>query len=469
MGGLVMLRKILLTVAVLCFAFSFSSSTAIGAEKSLRLPSGPKGPGRFGAYYARLKYSPEWDKLWRVSDHPDVVVRFDDYDHRFVFWRGTSYIPHWATYDGAWYTNEFFERRGRLGGCDSMCEPMSDKQCRYSHARIIESTDARVVVHWRYSPTDLNYNLPYRDEMTGWSDWVDEYYTIYPDSVCVRKATIHSGSPVEDWIEYQEGIVVNQPGTIPEDNINFDAVSFANLKGESKTYTWTKKGGPRLKDPPDEPCIQVINFKNPTKPFTVVDPEGVHIKVYGGHGKGSYFNWWNHWPVAQEKSDTTHAKSAEKPSHSSLTHIEWKLYSHEGVSRTWIMLNGMTEKAAADLVPLAKSWLYAPEFTLRAKKKFKSDGYDPTQRAYMVNCLTANEPGKLRFTLQASADSPVNNPAVVIKNWGRGVASLKVGGKKIPKGKDFRTGYIPTVEGTDLVVWFRGESINPVKVAILPQ
>ncbi|MHC4186308.1 MAG: hypothetical protein ACYSR4_10305, partial [Planctomycetota bacterium] len=60
------------------------------AQTRLRLPSGPKGVGRFGAYYETLKYEPAWDKLWKVSDHADVVVRFDEFDHRFVFWRGTS-------------------------------------------------------------------------------------------------------------------------------------------------------------------------------------------------------------------------------------------------------------------------------------------------------------------------------------------------------------------------------------------
>ncbi|HUW20746.1 MAG TPA: hypothetical protein VMW16_15720 [Sedimentisphaerales bacterium] len=439
----------------------------LNALAPLRLPSGPEGKGRFGAYYQTLKFSLAWDELWKVSRHADVVVRFDQFDHRFVFWRGTSYIPHWATYDGAWYTNEFFERRGHLGGCNSMCEPMSDKQCRYSHVRIIESTDARVVVHWRYSPVDLNYLQPYRDEMTGWADWVDEYYTIYPDSVGVRKATIHTGSPLEHWIEYQEGIVVNQPGTIPEDNINFDAVSFANLKGESKTYVWTEKGGPPLRDPPEHPCIQLINFKNPYKPFTVVDPEQLRIKVYGGHGENSCFNWWNHWPVAQEKSDTTEATSAVRPSHSSLTHIEWKQYSQEGISRTWIMLHGMTNKPAAELAPLAKSWLYAPQLKLNSTG-YTSEGYDQTQRAYVLTCANRDEPSKLELTLAAGEDSPVINPAFVIKDWGTCDASLKVHGRTIPRGGDFRIGYRRTPESSNLIVWFRNESVKPVIVVLSP-
>jgi hypothetical protein len=434
----------------------------------LRLPAGPKGTGRFGAYYVRLKYSLTWDKLWKVSDHPDVVVRFDEFDHRFVFWRGTSYIPCWATYDGAWYTNEFFERRGHLGGCTSMCEPMSDKQCRYSHVRIVESSNARVVVHWRYSPTDLYYKLPYRDEMTEWADWVDEYYTIYPDSIGVRKATIHSGSPLNDWIEYQEGIVVNQPGTIPEDNIEFDAVTFANLKGESKTYVWERPGGPEFRDPPKPPCIQVINFKNPYDPFLVVNPEGgIRAKVYGGHGKNSYFNWWNHWPLNQAISDTTSAESAVKPSHSSLSHVEWKEYSIEGLSRTWIMLNGMTNKPAAELVPLAKSWLYAPQLK-SSSRGYVNEGYDQTQRAYVLRRKDMNKPSALKFELAASKASPVVNPAFVVKNWGKGRVSLRIEDEKVEWGKDFRFGYRDTLEGGDLIVWVKMESTKPVKISINP-
>jgi hypothetical protein len=443
----------------------------LSARIPLRLPSGPKGTGRFGAYYQTLRYSLAWDRLWKISRHADVVVSFDEFDHRFVFWRGTSYIPCWATYDGAWYTNEFFERRGHLGGCNSMCEPMSDKQCRYSHVRIVESNPARVVVHWRYSPIDLDYQHPYRDEMTGWGDWVDEYYTIYPDSIGIRKATIHSGSPQEHWIEYQEGIVVNQPGTIPEDNINFDAVTFANLEGESKTYVWTEGGGPPLRDAPEQPCIQVINFKNTYKPFTVVNPDEVRIKVYGGHGRNSHFNWWNHWPVAQEKSDTTEATSAVRPSHSSLTHIEWKQYSQDGISRTWIMMHGMTDKPAEELVTLAKSWLYAPELRLQGGlfgSEFTGEGYDPTQRAYVLKCGKMDKPSKLELTLAAGAESPVVNPAFVVKDWGASGASLRVNGKRVAAGEDFRFGHRRTAASSDLLVWFRAESRRPLRISLAP-
>jgi hypothetical protein len=432
-----------------------------------QLPSGPEGPGQFGAYYTKLKYSARWDEPWRVGDHADVVVRFDDGGHKFVFWRGTSYIPCWVTDTGIWYTNEFVERRGHHSPNTEGCvEPMSDKQCRFSHVRVIENTDARVVVHWRYAPVDVRYEHPFIDPSTGWSDWVDEYYTIYPDAVGVRKITAHSTRP-DRWMEFQEAIVVNQPGTLPDDSIELGAVSLANMKGEGKTYYWTEKGGPEFDAGPELANIFKINLKASLQPFALVAPpdDGILITPYLGHGRRSHFNWWDHWPVSQVASDGRRATSKDKPSHSSLCHIgleghattEWKDYAKGDTWRTKIMLHGMTNKAVSELVPLAKSWLNAPRLKL-ACSGCSSVGYDPTQMAYVVAC---GEPGKsCKFELEASKDSPVINPAFVIKGWGESDVELAVDGKRIKRGKDFRFGHRYTLESTDLIVWVRTESKN---------
>ncbi|MCK4750404.1 MAG: hypothetical protein KAT15_25280, partial [Bacteroidales bacterium] len=130
----------------------------------VRLPSTPLDPGEFGAFYTHLKYYPDWDKKWRVGPDPDVVVRFPDDVHKFVFWRGNNYIPHWVTEKGFWFNNEFNETWFSEGSA----EPMSDKQCRYSHVRIIESNDARVVIHWRYALNDVKYDIAWPDAYTGW-------------------------------------------------------------------------------------------------------------------------------------------------------------------------------------------------------------------------------------------------------------------------------------------------------------
>jgi hypothetical protein len=150
----------------------------------------------------------------------DVVVRFDQSPMRLVFWQGTNYVPAWVTESGKWYTDEFLETWGP--GCPDGedCEPMSDKQSVYSHASILESNDARVVVHWRYALAEVEHHKgAHADPLTGWFDWADEYWTVYPDGVAVRQQVIHT-SDLSKPHEWQETIVINGPGRKPEDNIN---------------------------------------------------------------------------------------------------------------------------------------------------------------------------------------------------------------------------------------------------------
>ena len=131
------------------------------------------------------------------------------------------------------------------------------------------------------------------------------------------------------------------------------------------------------------------------------------------------------------------------------------------------MLCGLTDKSADELVPLAKSWVQAPQLEL-ASEAFSSEGYDPTQRAYVLVCKDAGKAGKLEFTLASSQDSPVVNPGFVVKNWGQKDAGLKINGKEIRQGKNFRWGHHHRLEGSDLIVWVRVESTRPVEIAILP-
>lgn len=139
---------------------------------------------------------------------------------------------------------------------------MSDKQSRYSHVRILESSDARAVVHWRYALSELeNYKVVNPDAM-GWFDWADEYWTVYPDGIAIRKQVLRN-SDVTLPREWQESIVINGAGQRPEDNINLDAVTFTNMQGETGTYIWKLKtsqdfavpDGPQTSDKPANPNI----------------------------------------------------------------------------------------------------------------------------------------------------------------------------------------------------------------------
>lgn len=140
------------------------------------LPSGPEKMNTFGAFYTRLNYCPEWDRLWPVGEHTDVLVSFDQLPVRMVFWRGTGYCPAWVTENGKWISDQGPESWNfKTLGC---FEQMSDKQCRYSHVRIIENTEARVVVHWRTASPAIDYSFNQIDSQTGWGEWTDEYYYI---------------------------------------------------------------------------------------------------------------------------------------------------------------------------------------------------------------------------------------------------------------------------------------------------
>ncbi|MGE5357990.1 MAG: LamG domain-containing protein [Bacteroidales bacterium] len=466
------------------------------------LPAGPKGPGRFGAYYTRLKYSDDWENPWRVGDAADVVVRFDETPTRLVFWRGTSYIPAWVTENGIWYTNEFYETQSDPMTISS--EPMADKQARFSHATILESTDARVVVRWRYAPVTVNYELVHTDPLTGWGDWVEEDYTVYPDGACVRKITVYSSSPyvipgkgpgTNGFRQYHEAIIINPPATRPEDNIKTEALTLTNMKGESHTYSWadrapgetaafdaeTMKLLSRISDlepqthkwlmqPPGANILQV-NLKARYSPYVVVDPRHVAIDCYAGEiiRERSMFPWWNHWPVSQQiRSNGRWAIAPDRASHSSLAHIQsWEPYEQTPTSITMLMLNGLTDRQGQELVPLAKSWLHAPAATTDTAG-FKSEGFDRTQRAFVIARDGVASTVPLTVSLQASQDSPVVNPAIVIKNWGASDARIEVDGTAAPQGKEVRIGHVPRLEGDDLVVWIRRESASPIRVTIGP-
>jgi len=447
---------------------------AKAALSQRRLPSGPKGPGRFGAIYTTLKYYDAWDAPWRVGPDADVVVRFDESPCKFVFWRGTSYIPHWVTENGIWYDNEFNETWSELG-CH---EPMSDKQCRFSHVRIIESSNARVVVHWRYALVDNWYNLAKVDELTGWGDWTDEIYTIYPDMVAVRKVTLHSSQPAAPH-EWHEAIIVMGPGQRPEEVLHPDALTLANMKGETHAYSWEHGVPPEADEDgvvklPKNANIHWVNTKSEYKPFVAVSPDSEPVwDIYAHELRRdvSMFPWWNHWPTAQKPSDGRYAMDSDLASHSSLSHCHWKAYSQTEDSMTKIMLNGLTAKSAARLVPLAKSWSKPPELKLKKGlfgSDFESEGYDPTQRAYQLTCKQGGKPSRLEFELACTKASPAVNPAFVVKNWGRKSAALKINGKKIEQGKNFRVGHRHGLEGSDLVVWLKAESTKPLKISLSP-
>ncbi|MFO7935664.1 MAG: LamG domain-containing protein [Bacteroidales bacterium] len=409
-----------------------------------------KPSGRFGANYTRLRYYPEWDALWPVGEYMDVVVQFDELPINTIFWRGTRYSACWVSENGKWMAdqsretgNNWFLSQGPREEMPTGCiEHMSDAQCRSSRVAIIESNDARAVVNWRYLQMDVKFRQKDLPSNTGFGEWGNELYYIYPDGVGVRKVLPGRGG-------WQETIFLNEPGTRPEDNIELEACRLMNLEGECKSYTW-EHGYPDFDL--EDAVIQVINFKSEYKPFLIFR-EGGGFEVFNMEVRPGYshFPWWNHWPVAQIISDGRSAFAPDRAAHSSLS---W------GDPNGDAALYGMTDQGDQHIVALARSWNNPPNLRLE-DGAWESEGYDYTQRAYMIRGNVAG--GDLLFTLEASEKSPVHNPAFVITGWQEGRASLVMDGQEIQEGNAFRQGIEYEVDGSArLVVWIRKKTEKPV-------
>jgi Concanavalin A-like lectin/glucanases superfamily len=429
-----------------------------------KLPSGPPGVGPFGGFYTTLRYDEMWDAPRRVGADSDVVVRFDEMPVRLVSWQGTNYVPAWVTENGKWYSDEFVETGG-LPGCPFGldCEPMSDKQNQYAHVRVLESSPARTVLHFRYGQCEVERSVCANpDAETGWTDWADDYYTVYPDGVAARK-TIAWTSNFETWHEFQETMVINAAGTRPEDNIQTDALTFVNMKGETATYSWEHP--PTVIDKPSGANIQVVNLKSEWKPFQIVRPEKPQISTYVGEKTYSMFEWWNHWPVALVKSSGISAVAPDRPSHSSLSHIEGAPVGQNSNSIKKIMLDGLTNRPPSALAKLAASWISPPAIQVTGDG-FKSEGYDAGQRAFVVRGTGSQANPKLTISLAATEGSPLVNPCVVIHHWGEAGPLLKVNGRAVTWGSNYRYGLVPSLEGDSLVVWIQLEATQATTIGI---
>jgi hypothetical protein len=440
------------------------------------MPSGPPGAGPFGAFYATLKFEQSWDRPRRFGPDQDVVVRFEQSPMRLVFWQGTNFIPAWVTENGKWYTDEFLETYGRPRCPDGGdCEPMSDKQARYSHVSILESSDARAVIHWRYALAEaINYKGGNADPLTGWFDWADEYWTVYPDGVAVRKQILWSSHLDDGPHEWQETIVINGPGQRPEDNIEPDALTLENMAGESVTYHWAPKTdpffsypkGPETMDRPMNANIQIVHLKSKENPFQVVWSHGTSFAPYKDTMSNSMFEWWDHWPVAPISNSFRLAVTPDRPSEASLSHIYWDPYEKTADMESKLLLNGLTTPDGSGVVTLARSWLAPPPVEASGPGVLAQE-YDPAQRAFVIRRDAAISPRPLTITLAATPDHPLVNPAFVVENWG-GQAKVRVNGKALSGKDSVRTGVSNNEGVATFIVWLKLEAASETVIQLDP-
>ena len=319
---------------------------------------------------------------------------------------------------------------------DFTWEHMNDKQNRYSHVRIVEQSDARVVVHWRYALVNVLDQLWKPDDRTGNGAWIDEYYYIYPDARGIRKVTWAKGR-LGTPIQFQESLPLAHAGQLQGEVIHPDYVTVGNLKGERRMFRYVENPTEEtLEGLPQELTIQMHNLKSAQKPFIVFEP-GSRMSYLRDLDIISLSRppHHSHWPVAQIPSDGRSNQAPDGPGHLLGFPISRPPIHDAGDREWWNGLYGMTEEPFDALVSVARSWSHAAELRVSGTA-FGARGFDRSERAYMLSRVGSEAAGALlRFELLASSESPVRNVALVIENWGDAGAKLSVDGKAVARGR----------------------------------
>jgi hypothetical protein len=315
--------------------------------------AGPEKPIGFGAFLTHLRYSSELDGLWRVGDFSDMVVTFDKEPWRYVFWRGTRYLPSLVTEYGAeaiWSSDQSPESYN--GQC---YEHMSDMLCRYSNARVIHNSNARVVVHWRNYSTSISYSLPIIDE-NGWGIWTDEYWTIYPDGVSVRHQVLNNNTSADINCEMNQNEILHQPGQTTADVLMDNAVILANSEGETqKWYRSKAEPGKRLFE---EMNLQYSNLNSKTKQFEIGE---VGSWISGWLANDVSWYGLNHYSVQLIPSDGTVVYQYDRPSSTCPTTLGEVRRKIDNKTIEAMNIYGLTNNTVENLTNLNRSWNYAPE------------------------------------------------------------------------------------------------------------
>lgn len=436
---------------------------------SRRLPTIEKHPKRFGAFYTKLDYYPGWDNLWPVEQDPDVVVCFETSPVKLIFWRGIRYGASWVSENENWMTDQSVEAWSQGDMDQEGCfEHMQDRHCRFSHVRIIENTDARVVVHWRYALVSAYNNTWRPDPKTGWECWIDEYYFIYPDATGVRRVSWKKGS-LGHPRQFQESLALLHPGQVISDLLEKEFASVAdydNNTGAAKFVDDPSKPpyGPFSWDKTHAYTVQRYNFKSEHKPFICFEPGNSMVIRHSSLKSYDKAGGCNHFPVGQARCDGRSTRMADRPSHCTSFPISDPVIHEEGDRYFWSGLYGMNSMDLATLVQLGRSWAYTADLSIHGPG-FTCNGYDRSRRCYRLN----NETGKpmpVEFTVLGSKASPVMNPVFHIKNWQAEGAMILKDGKAF---KACEIGINHQLEGTDLVVFLWLETDAPVKISIVPE
>lgn len=443
---------------------------------------------RFGARYGSLEYdmpvivgrgrTVPWERLWKTNEVSDIVVDFPE-PYKLVLWRGMSFTPSWAL-DNV-MTSFFFAETVEPGVFRDCCEMMSDRECRYSHARIIHASNARVVIHWRYALGDGAYTICR-------NQWVDELYYVHPDGTACRNVTIHLDPDDRDvWqidprtgmrvpfsmigapagkrtFNDMEFITVNPAGSTSEENMPEGALTLLDGGEFERTFTWPNAPDFGVEPFPDlEDYIFRINYRRRAGAFVACPAGGLRVRLQDNTGMRyvagalvqddrwetvtdlpGRFADFIHWPITRGHGTTALTDPAvygERPTHTFLGYANNAPVKSLGNGAvTWSWLTGIAPGDERLLRSAVRAWTSPPPI--------EGVWYDRTQRAYVFP-----NPGS-GDALRVNAARGVVSPTFVLKGWEGEAVEVLVDGKPVDPGST-AIGIEQTIDGVQTVVTLR--------------
>ena len=293
--------------------------------------------------------------------------------------------------------------------------------------------------------------------------WTDEYWYIYPDAVSVRYQVSGRLSDFKD-IQTQQNELLSQPGTKPEDNILYDAITLSNLKCETELWNYST-GVPYRKGPAiaENRNLVYMNLNSEYKHFNIGQIGSNYVpysqresmRMAPGHTK---FNAWNHYPFGLLPSDGTVATGVDLVSSSCIGTL-YGLHHQLDDGRVDIYnMYGITNLPAAGLRDLNRSWNHGAAIINISGAK--SNGYEKGQRAYVLT----KQLESISFSLEGSEDSPILNPCFIIKKWKSDAkARVRINNKNLATDDKIKQGIIRDTDGTKtLIIWIEQKSDRKV-------
>ncbi len=251
-----------------------------------------------------MRFEDGWDPSLE-----DIVVSLPN-GSRFVFWRGSCYVPFWAGRCNTGLSYEWAETSPPADGFEDCVEPLMDKELRYGRVEVVESTPVRVHVRWSYQSCDFKYKV--------WGDSAVEDYVFYPDGFGTRVLTLQR-APTGDY-ELSEFIILTPQSTYPLSVLppNLVDVLFADGQkqemrfpfhtAEQRDALYAAEQGDEARNHKLPAIYRVRLHKDEPLAAVYFNPRDTHLPpaifapFYDQGVLVTPTYWGSHWPLARGKT-----------------------------------------------------------------------------------------------------------------------------------------------------------------------